>query len=146
MSSIDGKDPVRVAAGLKSTINNPNTSSEAKDNAAQRLEEINGQTGGGGQTNDYDESDLSTRQAAGYKATLSNPNTSSEAKRHAEEVLGGGSDATGAGVTTGSASSGSDDLHQTRVNAGYKATLKNPNVSEGAKEHARDVLAENDAL
>lgn len=47
------------------------------------------------------------------------PNTSSQAKRHAEDVLDVGS-----GTTTETISEGSDDLHQTRVNAGYKSTLK----------------------
>jgi len=32
------------------------------------------------------------------------------------------------------------DQHTNRVLGGYKATLKNPNVSEEAKEHAREVL------
>lgn len=74
MSSLDGKDPTRVAAGLKAAMHNPNVSAEAKDNAAQRLQEIDGgggQTDGVVETDDYDESGLSSRQAAGYKATLS---------------------------------------------------------------------------
>ena len=80
------------------------------------------------------------------------PNTSAEAKEHAREVL------EGQGLDTG------EDLHQTRVNAGYKATLKSmyptnvwyagfadcrptdPNVSEEAKQHAHDLLEERDAL
>ncbi|VDC06279.1 unnamed protein product [Peniophora sp. CBMAI 1063] len=132
MSTLDGKDPTRVAAGLKAAMHNPNVSAEAKDNAAQRLEEIVV----GAETNVGN--DLSTREAAGYKATLSNPNASLQAKRHAEEVLESG---TTSEMTAGG---GSDDLHQTRVNAGYKATINNPNVSEEAKEHARDYLAENE--
>jgi len=39
------------------------------------------------------------------------------------------------GTTTG-------QEHDNRVLGGYKATLKNPNVSEEAKEHAKEVLEE----
>ncbi|GAO47919.1 hypothetical protein G7K_2115-t1 [Saitoella complicata NRRL Y-17804] len=79
--------------------------------------------------------------AGGYKATLSNPNTSDEAKQHAQEVLDNGlqeqvddqklADEEG----TGAKNTGN-------VIGGYKATLKNPNVSEEAKEHAQDKLDE----
>ena len=72
MSSIDSKDPTRVAAGLKAAMNNPNVSTEAKDNAAQRLEEIVGDVRTGSvDADDFEESELSGRQAGGYKATLS---------------------------------------------------------------------------
>lgn len=85
MSSLDGKDPTRVAAGLKAAMHNPNVSAEAKDSAAQRLEEIGGGGGqtGGVETDDYDEleSDLSVREAAGYKATLS-----SELRLHFQSI------------------------------------------------------------
>ncbi|KAG2001557.1 hypothetical protein CC2G_006694 [Coprinopsis cinerea AmutBmut pab1-1] len=37
-------------------------------------------------------------------------------------------------------------IHQDRVEGGYKATLKNPNVSEAAKQHARDYLKKHGAL
>ena len=33
------KDPARVAAGLKATLNNPRVSDEAKESAAERLDE-----------------------------------------------------------------------------------------------------------
>ncbi len=83
------------------------------------------------------------------------PNVSEEAKQHAREVL------KNEGVATGDDGDDSDDLHQTRVNAGYKAALHStcllprrisldrgvdslrttdPHVSEEAKEHAREVL------
>ena len=72
MSSIDSKDPTRVAAGLKAAMNNPSVSTEAKDNAAQRLEEIVGDVRTGSvDADDFEESELSGRQAGGYKATLS---------------------------------------------------------------------------
>ncbi|BFZ60088.1 hypothetical protein YB2330_001110 [Saitoella coloradoensis] len=79
--------------------------------------------------------------AGGYKATLSNPNTSDEAKQHAQEVLDNGlqdqvddqklADEEG----TGAKNTGN-------VIGGYKATLKNPNVSEEAKEHAKEKIDE----
>jgi hypothetical protein len=47
---------------------------------------------------------------------LSDPRVSDEAKEHAREVLSGGQES-----TTGAQPS--EDLHETRVNAGYKSTL-----------------------
>ncbi|KAF8608856.1 hypothetical protein BDV93DRAFT_518900 [Ceratobasidium sp. AG-I] len=76
----------------------------------------------------------------GYKATLSNPNTGEEAKEHAKQVLAD------AGVSTTGNTSGSHgstgDEHENRVLGGHKATLNNPNTSEEAKEHAKQVLAD----
>ena len=91
MSSLDGKDPSRVAAGLKATMHNPNVSAEAKENAAQRLEEIGS---GGIQTGnaqaddygDYDESGLSGRQAGGYKATLSSRSSQRLSRCHSTQT------------------------------------------------------------
>lgn len=37
---IEGKDPERVARGLKATVNNPGVSDEAKQSAQQRLEDM----------------------------------------------------------------------------------------------------------
>ncbi|KAF7845707.1 hypothetical protein BT93_L1060 [Corymbia citriodora subsp. variegata] len=36
--STEGKNPNNVAGGLKATLNNPNTSQEAKDSAKERLD------------------------------------------------------------------------------------------------------------
>ena len=68
------------------------------------------------------------------------PHASTEAKRHAREILeaDGYTVEPGEGVT--------EDEHQTRVLAGYKAALHNPRVSPEAKEHAREYLAEHNAL
>lgn len=39
-----------------------------------------------------------------------------------------------------------EDEHLTRVLAGYKAALHNPRVSKEAKDHAKEYLAEHNAL
>ncbi|KAJ8084182.1 hypothetical protein AAF712_001042 [Marasmius tenuissimus] len=44
-----------------------------------------------------------------------------------------------------SSNAGTGDAHQNQVLGGYKATLKNKNASDEAKEHAREVLEENNA-
>ncbi|KAF8153077.1 Conidiation protein 6-domain-containing protein [Crassisporium funariophilum] len=88
------------------------------------------------------------RQAGGLKATISNPRTSQEAKDSAKERLedlsanqdnsdeydDSGRDGVTAGKNTGN------------VIGGYKATLKNPRVSDEAKQNAEEVLKEHDAL
>lgn len=38
--SLEQKDPIRVAAGLKAAIHNPNVSEEAKSSANERLHEM----------------------------------------------------------------------------------------------------------
>ncbi|WVQ72878.1 hypothetical protein IAR50_002439 [Cryptococcus sp. DSM 104548] len=79
----------------------------------------------------------------GYKATLNNPNVSDEAKSRASNVLenfdqGGSSAIEQSDKDNGNVSSA--EHHDNQVLGGYKATLKNPNVSEEAKDHAREVL------
>ncbi|KAK7058826.1 hypothetical protein VNI00_001450 [Paramarasmius palmivorus] len=44
-----------------------------------------------------------------------------------------------------SSNSGTGDAHTNQVLGGYKATLKNDNASEEAKQHAREVLDEHGA-
>ncbi|KAG1904300.1 Conidiation protein 6-domain-containing protein [Suillus fuscotomentosus] len=135
------KDTARVVAGLKAAVHNPNVSSEAKENALKRLEEM-------GQSADpiTPAQTKATQSAAaeaheknvlrGYKAATSNPHVSEEAKKHAREVL----DA--AGIQHELDTSHSEEEHQHRVLAGYKAAIHNPNVSAAAKEHAREFLAD----
>ena len=64
-SSIGEKDTTRVAAGLRAAIHNPNVSEEAKERAADRLDNLGERSGGiaqgGADTN---------RVLGGYKATL----------------------------------------------------------------------------
>ncbi|WVW84546.1 hypothetical protein I302_106580 [Kwoniella bestiolae CBS 10118] len=61
-----------VLGGYKATINNPNTSEQAKEHAREILKE--------GTEHEH-------HVLGGYKATLHNPNTSDDAKEHAKEVL-----------------------------------------------------------
>ncbi|WRT67671.1 uncharacterized protein IL334_004643 [Kwoniella shivajii] len=99
------------------------------------------------------------RQLGGYKATLHNPNASTEAKAHAAEILEeNGIDVNDQSTEKhhdGHAHSGNhqahdghahknDQLseHEHRVLGGYKAALHNPNVSEEAKQHAKEVLGQ----
>ncbi|KAK0469343.1 uncharacterized protein EV420DRAFT_1493959 [Desarmillaria tabescens] len=90
-----GKDPVRVAAGLKATVHNPNVSEEAKERATDQLQhmqegEVDPQSYSQGATRvpvSDDDVNLSGNQRGGYKATLKNPNVSKEAKGHAREIL-----------------------------------------------------------
>ncbi|KAG5752540.1 hypothetical protein H9Q69_004811 [Fusarium xylarioides] len=75
----------QVAGGHKATINNPNTSEEAKENSRQVLEnEFNG----GDVTGAEDNKEKNPGNVAGgLKATLNNPNVSDEAKKNAQERL-----------------------------------------------------------
>ncbi|EIM82972.1 uncharacterized protein STEHIDRAFT_160584 [Stereum hirsutum FP-91666 SS1] len=135
-----------VAGGYKATLHNPNTSTEAKHNASQKLEEL-GQTGGSTARNHTshtgglpDQSQHDHRVLGGYKATLNRPGVSEEAKRHAREVL----EASGYSVEMPEGST--EDEHDTRVLAGYRAALNNDRVSPEAKKHAREFLGEHNAL
>ncbi|KAF8896595.1 hypothetical protein BD779DRAFT_1668356 [Infundibulicybe gibba] len=128
------KDPARVAAGLKAAIHNPNVSEEAKDRAAQRLEEMDVPTADPQPTAVPPEN---KHVLAGYKATLHNENTSEEAKAHAREIL------SAAGYHEDDPDS---DTHNTRVLAGYKAALSNPRISAAAKLHALEYLTLHDAI
>ncbi|KAG9316462.1 hypothetical protein JVU11DRAFT_2496 [Chiua virens] len=152
------KDAHRVAAGLKAAINNPNVSDEAKVQAREKLREMGEDVPahphearhrhGSGSA----EVEESTHVLGGYKATLSNPYTSPEAKQHAEEVL------QAAGILERDPDH-TDEQHQVRVIAGYKAALHSmslvflfavadrfspadPRVSEEGKKHAREYLKE----
>ncbi|KIK79559.1 hypothetical protein PAXRUDRAFT_16276 [Paxillus rubicundulus Ve08.2h10] len=126
------KDTARVAAGLKAAIHNPNVSEEAKEHAKEKLKELAQEVG-----STHETSRENPRVLGGYKATLSNPNTSEQAKHHAEEVL------QAAGIDSRHPDH-SEEEHQTRVLAGYKAALhsKYPRVSEEAKQHAKEFLGE----
>ncbi|RMZ70801.1 conidiation 6 [Pyrenophora seminiperda CCB06] len=74
----------------------------------------------------------------GHKANLNNPNTSDEAKQHSKEVLQ--EIENGGAVPTSSSSSGNGDKNPNNVAGGLKATLSNPNVSDEAKESAKERL------
>ncbi|KAF8244315.1 hypothetical protein K440DRAFT_21985 [Wilcoxina mikolae CBS 423.85] len=80
----------------------------------------------------------------GHKANLKNPNTSKESKQHSREILEAEFDGgdthkfSDAGTQTG----GAKNPHN--VEGGLKATLKNPNTSEEAKQRARERLEGHD--
>ena len=85
------KNPDYVARGIKATIHNPNVSSEAKDHAAQQLEDM------GGREREAPEREEPSGHleheknpdyvARGLKAAIHNPNVSAGAKDHAAQQL-----------------------------------------------------------
>jgi len=104
------------------------------------------------------------RVAAGLKATLHNPTVSAEAKSRAQARLKEmGVDADIKTPSYKKESKTTEDAPQhdlrheenvhgyempedNRILGGYKATLKNPNVSQEAKEHAKEMLKEHEAI
>ncbi|KAH0293537.1 hypothetical protein KCU62_g1169, partial [Aureobasidium sp. EXF-3399] len=92
----DGKDPMRVAAGLKAALHNPNVSDEAKENVSHHLAEITSpshadakstSTASTAPASDTGDGKDPTRVAAGLKAALHNPNVSDDTKEHIQERL-----------------------------------------------------------
>ena len=63
------KDQSHVIGGLKATISNPKTSTEAKEHAAERLEELAERTHSS-PPHEPPHHELGTHQIAGYKATI----------------------------------------------------------------------------
>lgn len=64
-----GKNPERVAAGLKAAIHNPNVGEDAKERAAERLEHMDVETTTA--TTTTESTDIhDNRVLGGYKATL----------------------------------------------------------------------------
>ncbi|KAL0953936.1 hypothetical protein HGRIS_005100 [Hohenbuehelia grisea] len=90
--------------------------------------------------------------AGGYKAALKNPNVSDEAKNNAQrklDELESGEDSEyipGTEVDSVVGDTDEKGRNMGNVIGGYKATLKNPNVGQEAKAHAKEVLEENNAL
>ncbi|KAI0793582.1 Conidiation protein 6-domain-containing protein [Fomes fomentarius] len=88
---------------------------------------------------------LPTRQMGGHKAAINNPRVSEEAKERSRQAI----DELEADPATRETREGyeaEDQKDSVRQNAGYKATLKNPNVSEEARNNAREILEDRDAL
>lgn len=127
-----------MIGGLKAAISNPNTSSEAKERATERLQEL-GEPEYTSSPPEPAQHELGTHQIAGYKATLTSscislclhtsvdrpftdPNVSDEAKQHARDVLETEGDKAEA-QTKHSPSASHHDEHTRRVLAGYKAAL-----------------------
>lgn len=91
------KNPDYVARGLKAAIHNPNVSSEAKDHAAQQLEDMGVMTSDSDATGREREREEQSGHfeheknpdyvARGLKAAIHNPNVSAGAKDHAAQQL-----------------------------------------------------------
>ncbi|KAK4219749.1 conidiation-specific protein 6 [Rhypophila decipiens] len=77
--------------------------------------------------------------AGGHKANLKNPNTSEESKENSKKIL---ENEFNVQVDGDNASQSNDDegKNPNNVAGGLKATLKNPNVSDEAKESAKERL------
>ncbi|KIL68933.1 hypothetical protein M378DRAFT_158083 [Amanita muscaria Koide BX008] len=89
MSANDSKNPNRVAGGYKATLNNPNTSDEAKHSARDRLDEMQPELENRQERIDADSTAGKNpgNVIGGHKANLKNPQTSEEAKEHSRHVL-----------------------------------------------------------
>ncbi|KAF5325431.1 hypothetical protein D9619_009767 [Psilocybe cf. subviscida] len=117
-----------VAAGLKASMHNPNVSDNAKDRSARRLREMGAS----------DEAATKTSSKKGpSKASVSHIDDTAEVEAGGD--LGGDFLGQKAGAHPDK-SSHKAQVHQHRVISGYKATLKNPRVSESAKSNAREQL------
>ncbi|KAK1768050.1 Conidiation protein 6-domain-containing protein [Phialemonium atrogriseum] len=74
------KDPAHVERGLRSALNNPRVSEEAKERDREILEkEFKDDTSQGGKDPDH--------VARGLKAAIHNPNVSEQAKEHDRQRL-----------------------------------------------------------
>ncbi|KAM6501070.1 Conidiation protein 6 domain containing protein [Amanita muscaria] len=104
-----GKNPSRIAAGLKAAVHNPRVSEEAKESATERLQQMG--------------AEAETTQETATQTERASPTGTSQ-RRH----------------STGSEAQMTEGKSESRVMGGYKAALKNPRVSEEAKEHAEEIL------
>jgi len=147
-----GKNPGNVIGGYRATLHNPNSSEEAKEHARKELKKLGADPEGHADPKkEYKHADTEGKNlnnvAGGYKATLSNPNASQEAKDHAQKELDR------MGVDANETTDSQKTYHKAdtegknvgNVIGGYKATLKNPNVSDEAKENAEEQLEKLDA-
>jgi len=141
----EGKNLNNVIGGYKATLHNANSSEEAKDHARKVLSELGAdEESDSGKT--YHEANTEGKNTGnvigGYKATLKNPNVSDEAKENAEKQLEklGAEEDKSSKKSSDSKSVDTEGKNPNNVMGGYKATLKNPNVSEEAKDHAKEVL------
>ncbi|RKU46573.1 hypothetical protein DL546_004475 [Coniochaeta pulveracea] len=87
----------------------------------------------------------SSQVAGGHKANLNNPNTSEESKKNSKQALENEFDdntvESDSEASTESKSSKDDhEKNPNNVAGGLKATLKNPNVSDEAKQSAQERL------
>ncbi|EAU85418.1 hypothetical protein EXT64_23120 [Pectobacterium atrosepticum] len=168
------KNPERVASGLKATIHNPNVSEGAKQRARDRLSELNIDPEAPRSAQKAADTEvassvspLSSESPAPVSRGTKNRYTSlvEEYVEEDEEELVGTPVAgthvveeeeledsfSNAGSRVGSQAPREitpieDTETGHRVLGGYKATMHNPRVSEKAKDHAKRILEEYDAL
>ncbi|TRM60231.1 hypothetical protein BD626DRAFT_505869 [Schizophyllum amplum] len=124
------KNPERVAAGYKGTLNNPTAGKEAKEMASERL-------------NDMGDSHERSASAKSGSRELVDGFESDD-----EYVPGRDDERTGLGDYLGGSDSGIANEHsgknKNNVIGGYKATINNPKVGDEAKQRAREFLDEHD--
>ncbi|KAG9587680.1 hypothetical protein KCU77_g15510, partial [Aureobasidium melanogenum] len=129
-----------VIRGHKANLSNPNTSEESKQHSLEVIEkELGTETNSGaGTTAHNDDGKDPMRVAAGLKAALHNSNVSDEAKENVSHHL---ADITfPSHAETTSTSHAGDGKDPTRVAAGLKAALHNPNVPDDTKDHLKERL------
>ncbi|KAF9563807.1 hypothetical protein CPC08DRAFT_705720 [Agrocybe pediades] len=151
-----------VARGLKATIHNPNTSDEAKQSAVHRLEDQ-------GEELPEDYRNMKEQGIGGHEELRGGSGGISRSSVSDQNVKAPGGGSAGRSRITGAyPAAGEDDddeeindlmddigdvvdedytkdisgKEHNRVLGGYKATLKNPRVSDEAKQHAQDKLDE----
>ncbi|EIN13982.1 hypothetical protein PUNSTDRAFT_59311 [Punctularia strigosozonata HHB-11173 SS5] len=81
-----------------------------------------------------------------HSAAINNDRNSEEGKEHARHKLEELEKSGDIEKTQESYEDNNGGKDEMRVNAGYKATMKNPNVSDEAKEHARELLEKKGAI
>ncbi|KAK5167462.1 uncharacterized protein LTR77_007161 [Saxophila tyrrhenica] len=88
-----------------------------------------------------------SNMANGHKANLSNPNTSEASKQASRQALKelGGEDAFYSEDKQGDDAPTAGMGNEGNVIGGHKANLSNPNTSEEAKQHSKEVLKEHGA-
>ncbi|SCV73002.1 BQ2448_6927 [Microbotryum intermedium] len=80
------------------------------------------------------------RVLSGYKATAHKENLPEETRKHAEAMIEQLEKSHAASVGEGVAGDDDEIKHQHRVAGGLKASIKNSNVSEEAKQSAQERL------
>ncbi|ESK85070.1 hypothetical protein Moror_11042 [Moniliophthora roreri MCA 2997] len=128
MSPASDKHEANVARGLKAAIHNPRVSDEAKEHAKERLEDM-------GVAVEAENGEHTNRASGGHKAARAEERTSDENEDEADAS----SEPSDSGTVK-------RDQHESNRLRGYKAALHNPHVSDEAKENAKKVLQDHDAL
>ncbi|TFK21199.1 hypothetical protein FA15DRAFT_94352 [Coprinopsis marcescibilis] len=153
-SRVHGKNPERVASGLKATIHNPNVSEGAKQRARERLDDLGVDLGVPGSShaasrkiNDNEAEHIHDLDKEGSSFTPVGEPVYEELEEEEEDFFEVSTEDLGVSVgeeEVAPAPPSEETGH--RVLGGYKATLHNPRVSKEAKAHAKKVLKEHGAL